>query len=33
VRLAKTKGFHTINDFFVNQAIFNLRPVFPYSDK
>jgi hypothetical protein len=33
VRLAKAKSFHTINDFFVNQAIFNLRPVFPYSDE
>jgi hypothetical protein len=33
VRLAKAKGYHTINDFFVNQAIFNLRPVFPYSDE
>jgi uncharacterized protein (DUF2235 family) len=33
VRLAKAKSFHAINDFFVNQAIFNLRPVFPYSDQ
>ena len=32
IRGATEKNFHALNEFFLTQALFNLRPLFPYTD-
>jgi hypothetical protein len=32
VRNAQQVGFHALNEFFLTQALFNLRPLFPFTD-
>jgi hypothetical protein len=29
---AKRHGFHALNEFFLTEALFNLRPIFPFTD-
>ena len=29
---AQKKSFHVMNEFFLNEALFNLRPLHPFSD-
>ena len=32
VRGAQAKNFHVLNEFFLNEALFHLRPLFPFTD-
>ncbi len=32
VASAKRHGFHALNEFFLTEALFNLRPIFPFTD-
>jgi hypothetical protein len=32
IRAAKTRSFHVMNEFFLNEALFNLYPLFPFTD-
>jgi uncharacterized protein (DUF2236 family) len=32
VRGAQAKHFHVLNEFFLNEALFHLRPLFPFTD-
>ena len=29
---ARTRGFHTMTDFFLTEALFQCRPLFPFTD-
>jgi hypothetical protein len=29
---AKRHGYHALNEFFLTEALFNLRPIFPFTD-